>query len=476
MLIKYQPLKDRKALFDYYKQIKSSIPYWQDAFFEIWEKSMFDDKNPEDEALFKELHTWTAQKGGKIIGFIQFGIPHYIYKQNGEKDFDTIAGIIRNLYFDENVAFVAEELINAAHNYFNNQKVKKQFAFFHAFGMTCNGRHGKIHESHFYIERALHELGYVKEHENVYYKKLLNAAYILPDNNFQIKYGDKSATGYQTMDFYINGKRVGGGQLQFLPQGYICYLVWVYIEDGMKSKGYGSSFMKRLFSDLASQGVYRLDTDTADSNLVAQGYYLRTGFEDMGRSRSYLRENFSNETDQERRTRIYPIVLSEYNPAWPEWFAEEKANLEHLIGTENIARISHYGSTSVPGLTAKPTVDILLEINESTDIESLIAALPESEYICLREQTVDSFDLVMFIKGYLSDGFADKVFHIHVRHPKDWDELYFRDYLIAHPETASEYAALKCRLFKDFEHNRDGYTIAKGEFIKEITKKAREGK
>ncbi|MDF2656895.1 MAG: dephospho-CoA kinase/protein folding accessory protein [Bacillota bacterium] len=71
-------------------------------------------------------------------------------------------------------------------------------------------------------------------------------------------------------------------------------------------------------------------------------------------------------------------------------------------------------------------------------------------------------------------GFADKVFHIHVRNPGDWDELHFRDYLISHPEVAVKYAELKRSLFKGFEHDRDGYTASKGEFIRTITMKARE--
>ncbi|MDR1060211.1 MAG: GrpB family protein, partial [Clostridiales bacterium] len=167
------------------------------------------------------------------------------------------------------------------------------------------------------------------------------------------------------------------------------------------------------------------------------------------------------ETDAERQVRIYPIVLSEYNSAWPEWFAEEKDKLEQLIGIENIARINHCGSTSVPGLTAKPTIDILLEINETTDIDKLINALPSPEYICL-----SGAGLTMptppphltFIKGYLANGFAEKVYHIHVVYPGDHDELLFRDYLIARPGAAAEYAELKRRLFQDYEHDRDGYT------------------
>lgn len=185
------------------------------------------------------------------------------------------------------------------------------------------------------------------------------------------------------------------------------------------------------------------------------------------------KNNIESEPDKERQARIYPIILSEYNPEWQAWFEEEKELLAHLIGNENIKRISHIGSTSVPGITAKPTIDILLEIKEDTDIEKLIAALPDSQYICLRQQTMKSLDAVMFLKGYTDIGFAKKVYHIHVRYPGDYDELHFRDYLAAHPEAAGEYSKLKRSLIKDFEHDRDGYTAAKSDFIKLIMKKIR---
>ncbi|MDR0778161.1 MAG: GrpB family protein [Methanomassiliicoccaceae archaeon] len=171
------------------------------------------------------------------------------------------------------------------------------------------------------------------------------------------------------------------------------------------------------------------------------------------------------ETEDEQLARIYPIVLSEYNSEWPKWYAEEKERLICLIGSENIVRITHIGSTSVPGLISKPTVDILLETAESADIERLISNLPESEYICLRQQTIPTPDRVLFLKGYTDTGFAEKVFHIHVRNLGDWDELYFRDHLISHPETAKEYEKLKLRLWKDHKHDRDRYTEAKSEFV-----------
>jgi len=178
---------------------------------------------------------------------------------------------------------------------------------------------------------------------------------------------------------------------------------------------------------------------------------------------------------QEGRSRLFPVILCEYNPAWSEWFTEEKANLVRLIGDEHILRITHVGSTSVPGLLAKPTVDILIEIKADTGIEDLKAALPCSEYIQMPDS--DNADVpplhLMFVKGYTRDGFAEKVYHIHVRYLGDWDEVHFRDYLVAHPEAAAAYAALKQVLKDRFEYDRDGYTEAKSEFIKAATKRAR---
>ncbi|MDD4494601.1 MAG: GrpB family protein [Eubacteriales bacterium] len=187
----------------------------------------------------------------------------------------------------------------------------------------------------------------------------------------------------------------------------------------------------------------------------------------------------AEETNEERQTRIYPIILNEYNPDWLEWYAEEKENLERLIDKENITRISHFGSTAVPGLMAKPTVDILIEISDDAVINELIASLSTPDYIYLHKESAPTISTpslhLMFLKGYLSDGFAEKVYHIHVVRSGDWDEkLCFRDYLISHPEAAAEYAELKRNLIKDYKHYRDGYTEAKGAFIKGITEKAME--
>ena len=76
-------------------------------------------------------------------------------------------------------------------------------------------------------------------------------------------------------------------------------------------------------------------------------------------------------------------------------------------------------------------------------------------------------------KGYTSQGFAERVFHIHLRYGGDNDELYFRDYMNDHPALAKEYEKLKLSLWKKYEHDRDAYTDAKSTFVKKYTDSAK---
>ena len=78
-----------------------------------------------------------------------------------------------------------------------------------------------------------------------------------------------------------------------------------------------------------------------------------------------------------------------------------------------------------------------------------------------------------FNKGYTENGFAERVFHLHLRYAGDNSELYFRDYLNEHPDIAKEYETLKRLLWKEYEHNRDAYTNAKTEFVQKYTAQAK---
>ena len=165
---------------------------------------------------------------------------------------------------------------------------------------------------------------------------------------------------------------------------------------------------------------------------------------------------------------LFPIVLATHNPEWKEWAADEIQLLTDLLA-DFIPTIHHIGSTAVPGIMAKPIVDILVEISDDSDWVEVKNIMESSGYICMSE----SVERMSFNKGYTPAGYADRVFHIHIHATGDNDEIFFRDYLVAHPDKAKEYEALKLSLLPKFKHNRDGYTEAKSDFINKVITSAK---
>ena len=169
--------------------------------------------------------------------------------------------------------------------------------------------------------------------------------------------------------------------------------------------------------------------------------------------------------------RLFPIILKDHNPEYETWYENEKTAICLLLAGFNIYRISHIGSTAVKGLIAKPIVDILLELNGGYDSEKLIKMLQNEGWLLMAKNAADStLDLN---KGYTPNGFAEKVFHLHIKPTGDWGELYFRDYLKCHAEAAKRYETLKSGLKERFEFDRDAYTNAKTDFIQKCTLAAR---
>jgi GrpB-like predicted nucleotidyltransferase (UPF0157 family) len=170
--------------------------------------------------------------------------------------------------------------------------------------------------------------------------------------------------------------------------------------------------------------------------------------------------------------RLFPVILADYNPVWPKLYRAEKQNIIKTIGPGCISRIEHIGSTAVPGLIAKPTIDILLEILEITNCDLLIEQLQLINYQYIPRPENPSPHM-MFAKGYSISGITGQTFHIHVRYPGDWDEIVFRDYLINKPRACIDYSDLKRTLAEEFRNDRDGYTDRKTAFIKKCTQLAR---
>ena len=112
---------------------------------------------------------------------------------------------------------------------------------------------------------------------------------------------------------------------------------------------------------------------------------------------------------------------------------------------------------------------VMIEIPESIDMKDVAWILEQNGFTIMSSGT----NRISLNKGYTENGFADKVYHIHLRYTGDNDELYFRDYLNENPDVAKEYESMKLRLWKQYEHNRDAYTDAKTDFISTWTAEAR---
>jgi GrpB-like predicted nucleotidyltransferase (UPF0157 family) len=167
------------------------------------------------------------------------------------------------------------------------------------------------------------------------------------------------------------------------------------------------------------------------------------------------------------------IVIANYDPSWPAMFDEERARLVGAVGNW-VLGIEHIGSTSVPGLGAKPVIDILIGVGALADADEHCI-----EPICgLGYEYVPEFETVMPFRRYFRRS-ADEQNHSHHIHLVEkgsdfWQRhLLFRDYLRAHPDRAREYEQLKRRLAPQFSDVND-YAQAKNEFIRATEEIARD--
>ena len=189
------------------------------------------------------------------------------------------------------------------------------------------------------------------------------------------------------------------------------------------------------------------------------------------------------ETQDERVARVVAedVAITDYDPAWRRLFEQEKRHLRACLPSHLIGRIEHFGSTAVPGLAAKPIVDMLVQVTslpETRETAPAILLPPVYDYFwrALFNEYVPPF-YAFFIKR---DSSGTRSHHIHIVEADSelWDRLYFRDYLIEHPEVAKEYGDLKLQLAADHgdgrvADDRIAYTMAKTEFIVHVTEVAK---
>jgi GrpB-like predicted nucleotidyltransferase (UPF0157 family) len=158
------------------------------------------------------------------------------------------------------------------------------------------------------------------------------------------------------------------------------------------------------------------------------------------------------------------IRLSPYQPEWPSMFQEERGRLAQALGQMSEC-IEHIGSTAVPGLLAKPIIDIMVLVEEF-DLDRLRSVLLDLGY---EHVQIDERGRLFFRKG------LPRTHHLHVVIKDSWEHhhhIAFRDWLREHPDDAREYGEIKRTLAKRFRQDRDAYCEAKSAFVEGILVKA----
>jgi GrpB-like predicted nucleotidyltransferase (UPF0157 family) len=164
-----------------------------------------------------------------------------------------------------------------------------------------------------------------------------------------------------------------------------------------------------------------------------------------------------------------PVVIVDYDPAWPGRYAALRAPIAAALG-ELAAEIVHLGSTSVPGLAAKPVIDLNVLLHSKADLPMVIERLAGLGYVHEGDLGITGREAFATPPGY---GAHDH--HLYVCAP-DWpghgDQIAFRDYLRTHPNAARAYARLKRGLATRHRNNRAAYANAKAGFVAAVLKRA----
>lgn len=159
-----------------------------------------------------------------------------------------------------------------------------------------------------------------------------------------------------------------------------------------------------------------------------------------------------------------PVRIVPADAAWPARFEVERQALADVIGRWAPGGIHHVGSTAVPGLAAKPVIDILVGVHDLASSRACFEPVEQLGYLYAPYLTEE-------MHWFCKPDPSRRTHHLHLV-PVDSQrfraELAFRDHLRAHPDTAAAYATLKHRLATRYEHDREAYTEAKAGFIRDV--------
>lgn len=256
------------------------------------------------------------------------------------------------------------------------------------------------------------------------------------------------------------------GCVSFMQAGSLAHLSRLFVSPLRWRERIGTELLSAATEEMRRRGLLEAELFVPARNLGARRFYERGGWRPRAENGHwqglklvrYALELMPDDPAEE------PIRLVPYDPAWPRQFAEERAALAEAIGVWASGGIHHVGSTAVPGLAAKPVIDILVGVESLEASRACFERLARLEYLYAPYRAEE---MHWFCKPHPSR----RTHHLHLvptAAQRFRDELAFRDRLRSSLQTAGEYAILKHGLAQRFAEDREAYTDAKGDFIARV--------
>ncbi len=176
------------------------------------------------------------------------------------------------------------------------------------------------------------------------------------------------------------------------------------------------------------------------------------------------------------------VGIAPYDVRWPDLFRREAEHLGSCVPAGLIRRIEHFGSTAVPGLAAKPIVDMLVGVSSLRAARTEIAPILEAQGYDYYWRPSFGDDIPPWYAFFIKrNDRGVRTHHLHMMtrrrtFQEHWERLLFRDYLIAHPQTARAYERLKIELATAYPNDRVAYTDGKTAFIQRMTAQAKKAR
>jgi ribosomal protein S18 acetylase RimI-like enzyme len=280
---------DLHNVFEYWKKVGTDIPYFFPVSAQRWQTCLLEDEL-DGERIFDSLETYLATESGQVLGFVQCGQPNYAWDEIGQKRPHPHIGVIRHLYFEKGRSDVGEALLAKAGDHL--ARFDQNYAFFHILGMSCNAHHGKLHISQTHVDQLLRAYGFRIEHENVYYVLDMNRT--APVENIELTFCSTPGSGKERFEVQLDTEVVGTAGVRYLDMltdGHTSdtvYLTKIRVAEQYRSQGIGTAFLTLVAQSLLSRGYRYLHTDAASSNVRAQQFYRKLGFQKEGYTRSYV--------------------------------------------------------------------------------------------------------------------------------------------------------------------------------------------